>query len=111
MIEPTGNRVIVTDLEHGERQLGEAGIVITDDNGKRKGIRPRWCKVHIVGPEVTDIEPGEWILVKHGRWTYKFKETDQDGIEQEFWIVDYPKYVLCASKEKPDFSEGYLGSE
>ncbi len=100
MIEAVGNRVVVTDLEHGERTYGS--IIIQDDDGKRHGIRSRWCRVFKVGEKVTDITPGQWILVEHGRWSLQFDEFDDDGNPIKLWIVDYPKYVLAVADEKPD---------
>lgn len=100
MIEVKGMRVIVTDLEQGERHYGS--IIVQDDNGKRHGIRSRWCKVYRVGEEVTDIKPGEWILVEHGRWSQKFQEKDDNGVVTDFWVVDYPKYVTMVAEEKPE---------
>lgn len=100
MLEPKGMRVIVTDLEQGERTYGK--IVVQNDDGKRHGIRSRWCKVYKVGEKVNEITPGEWILVEHGRWSYKFQEEDDEGNMQEFWIVDYPKHVIASSDELPD---------
>lgn len=100
MIEVTPNRVVATDLDHGERHYGS--IIVQDDNGKRHGIRSRWCKVFKVGSDVTHIKPLQWILVEHGRWSYTFDEVDDDGQPQEFWIVDYPNGVIAISDEKPD---------
>lgn len=100
MIEVKGKRVIVTDLEHGERKYGD--IIVQNDDGKRHGIRSRWCRVYRVGEEVTDIKPSEWILVEHGRWSQKFQELDDEGNTRDFWVVDYPKYVTMVADEKPD---------
>lgn len=100
MIEPVGMRVIATDMDHGERKIGS--IIIRDDDGKRHGIRSRWCKIFKVGSEVDAIQPNQWVLVEHGRWSHKFTETDDDGNEQDFWIIDYPRGVLATSKTKPE---------
>lgn len=100
MIEAVGNRVVVCELEHGERKFGN--IIVQDDDGKRHGIRSRWCKVFKIGGDVRDIEEGQWILVEHGRWSLKFKERDDNGEEIDLWIVDYPKHVLAVADEKPD---------
>lgn len=88
MIEPFGNKVIATDIEYGE-QMSRQGIIIPDDNGKERGIHPRWCKVYKVGEEVNDVKEGEWILVEHGRWSYKFVEKDDEGVDRDFWYIDH----------------------
>ena len=96
---PLKDRVFVTDLDAG-MHLTPAGIIIPDDNMKDRGVRDRWARVYAVGPEITDLQPGEWVLVKHGRWT--------TGIDLELasgnfrvWAVDYPESVLLATDGDP----------
>lgn len=96
---PLRNVVFVTDLESGQR-LTAGGIVLPDDNMKHNGIRARWAKVYLVGPEVTDIKPGEWILIKHGRWTYGMDVETPEGIVK-VWRVEYPDSVELVSEEFP----------
>lgn len=100
MMEVKGMRVIVTDLDQGERRYGS--IIVQDDNGKRHGIRSRWCKVYKVGEKVTEIKPGDWVLVEHGRWSQAFQLTDEDGNKNDYWVIDYPKYVTAVADEKPE---------
>ena len=57
--------VIISDMAFDER-LSSGGIVLLNDNGTDEGIRARWGFVRKVGPEQTDVEPGQWILVDHG---------------------------------------------
>jgi len=96
---PLKDKVFVSDLDAG-MHLTSAGIIIPDDAMKERGIRDRWARVYAVGPEITDIQSGEWVLVKHGRWT--------TGIDLELtsgnvrvWAVDYPENVLIATDEDP----------
>ena len=68
-LSPIGNRVIVSDMYFGEQKTN-GGLIINDDDGKTRGIYPRWGKVHSKGPNNTDeYDVGDWILVEHGRWT------------------------------------------
>ncbi|NJO62372.1 MAG: hypothetical protein HC836_30355 [Richelia sp. RM2_1_2] len=67
-ITPLANVVLVSDLEFGERKTS-SGIIIPDDDGKERGVRPRWAKVYKVGKKVDEVMPGEWVLISHGRWT------------------------------------------
>lgn len=99
-IKALTGKVIVSDLERGRRVVG--GIIIPDDNGKSEGIRPRWGKVYSVGDDITDIRPGQWILIENGRWTRMLKVTDDDGNDLKLWGVEYPKSVLLVSDEDPD---------
>lgn len=100
ILTPLKNKVFVRDLESGARKT-QAGIFILDDNAKNTGIRSRWGRVYAVGPEVTDIQPGEWILIDHGRWTFGMEIEDvTDGIIK-IWGVDYPEGVTLSSPEFP----------
>lgn len=98
-VVPLRNVVLVTDLENGQR-VSAGGIVILDDNMKDVGIRSRWAKVYKVGPEVDDLLPGQWILVKHGRWTYGVDVETPEGIVK-VWRVEYPDSVELVSDEFP----------
>ena len=94
------DRVFVTDLDSGEK-ITRGGIIITDDNGKDRGIRDRWARVALVGPDVDGLNEGDWILVKHGRWTPGVDITGQDGVTRKHWLVEYPEAVLMAVDEDP----------
>ena len=96
-----GNRVLVTDMHFGEQKTA-GGIIITSDDGKSRGVYPRWGKVYSKGPDNKDeYQVGEWILVEHGRWTRGMKiETDNEG-EITIRMVE-AESVLAYSVEKPD---------
>lgn len=88
-------RVLVSDIQRGERQIGK--IILPNDNGKSSGIRARWAEVFDVGEGVNDLQPGDWILVNHGRWTRGVKVNPNTDSEFTVWQVDYPDGVLAAS--------------
>ncbi|UTS53419.1 hypothetical protein UES1_044 [Escherichia phage UE-S1] len=88
-------KVLVTELEHGERKTA-GGIVLTNDDGKIRGIRSRWARVYSVGEDITDIKEGQWILIDHGRWS---RTIEVDGIKLN--LVDYPAAVSLVSDEDP----------
>lgn len=67
-VRPLRDRVLVYDMEHGATRTA-GGIILTDDDGKERGIRPRWATVYAVGEEVEDVKPGDRVLIAHGRWT------------------------------------------
>jgi len=94
------NKVIVTNIESGAR-LTSKGIIIPDDDGKERGIRPRWAEVYAVGEGITDIKAGEWILVNHGRWTRGIDIWTPSG-KVTLRGVDYPEGVLLAATTKPN---------
>lgn len=100
-IRAVGNRVLVTDMHFGD-QVTKSGIVITSDDGKTRGIYPRWGKVYAKGPDNKDeYSVGDWVLVEHGRWTRSINlETDSDG-EIEIRMVE-AESILGYSNEKPN---------
>lgn len=99
--KPMRNRVFVTDIEQGEKK-SKGGLIITDDNGKDHGIRPRWAKVWAVGEDVVDIEVGQWILIEHGRWSFKI-QMEINGEDISVWDVDYAgDCILLVTDEKPE---------
>lgn len=99
--KPLRDNVLVTDLESGERRT-KAGILLADDDMKDYGVRERWARVWAVGPDVKDeISPGEWILVKHGRWTPGMVLDLPEG-EVKVWRVDWPDAVLMAAPKRPE---------
>jgi hypothetical protein len=91
--------VIVSDMLFDERQSA-GGIVLLNDNGTDEGIRARWGFVRTVGPEQTDVNPGQWILVDHGRWTRGVEVVDDTGEEMIIRRVD-PKDIMMVSDEEP----------
>lgn len=92
------DHVIVRDMNFGERQLSSK-IILTSDDGKSSGVRPRWAKVFCVGPEQQDIKEDQWVLVAHGRWT-RGSDIDLNGEIMTIRRID-PKDVLIVSDEEP----------
>jgi hypothetical protein len=106
-VRAVSNRVLVSDMYFGE-QTTVSGIVLTTDDGKTRGIYPRWAKVHCKGPSNTDpYEVGQWILIEHGRWTRGFKVDEGNG-ELELRMID-ADCVLAYADERPN--DIYLGEE
>ena len=93
------DRVLVTNIESGAR-LTTGGIIIPDDDGKERGIRPRWAEVYAVGEDVTDISVGQWVLVSHGRWS-RGVDIDNQGEKMTIRQVEYPDGILLVADERP----------
>ena len=89
--------VLASEIEAGMQTIGS--VIIPDDRMKERGIKPRWCKVFKVGPDVSDIDVGDWVLVDHGRWSHGI-EAVIEGEDKTFRWVDY-KDILGKQKEKP----------
>jgi co-chaperonin GroES (HSP10) len=106
-VRAVGNRVLVTDMYFGE-QTTKSGIVLTSDDGKTRGIYPRWARVYCKGPQNNDpYELGQWILVEHGRWTRAFK-VDDGSEEKEVRMVE-AESVLAYADERPN--DIFMGEE
>jgi co-chaperonin GroES (HSP10) len=94
-IRPLKGKVLVHQMESGAR-MTRGGIIIPDDDGKERGIRERWAQVYAVGPDIDDVKVGDWVLVKHGRWTRGIdvgQGDDRTTIRQ----VEWPDAVLLVS--------------
>jgi co-chaperonin GroES (HSP10) len=100
-LRAVGDRVLVKDMYFGEQKTA-SGLILQSDDGKTRGIYPRWGRVYAKGPSNNDeYEVGHWILIEHGRWTRAMKvETESDG-EFEVRMVD-PECILAYADEKPD---------
>jgi len=86
-------------MDFGER-ITKGGIIITDDDKKSTGIRPRWCRILAVGRLQEDVAPDQWILVSHGRWTRGVDYTDDQGNTLNIRLVD-PKDIMMVGDEPP----------
>jgi len=89
--------VIVEEMAFKERKL-QSGIILLDDDGKGHGIRPRWGKVYAIGPNQTDVVPGQWIMVAHGRWSRGVKIQDENG-ETTIRKVDNNDILLLSDED------------
>lgn len=96
---PLKNNVFVTDLDSGPHETA-GGIIIPDDNFSERGVHPRWARVWAIGPDVQDIEVGEWIYVEHARWTNSIDLALPRGVVR-IWRVEWPESVLLAAPEDP----------
>jgi hypothetical protein len=98
-VQALKDHVLVSDMNFKERKLS-SGIYLLSDDGRGAGIRPRWAEVYATGPEQKDVQPGQWILVSHGRWTRGVTIEDQSG-EHTIRKVD-PKDILLVSDVEPE---------
>jgi co-chaperonin GroES (HSP10) len=92
-------KVLVHNIEQGEKRT-KHGIIILDDNGKSHGIHERWAQIYALGPDITDIEIGQWILIKHGRWSRGI-DIKVDNLNTTIRQVDYPDAILLVSDDCP----------
>ena len=97
-LQPIKKDIIVTDMIFDER-ISRGGIILPNDNGTSKGIRPRWGQVYAVGPQQQEVQVGQWVCVAHGRWTRGLDIEDESG-KRTIRKVD-PKDLLLVANERP----------
>ena len=99
-LKPIKDKVLVHNMHFGE-QRSSGGIVILGDDGKDRGIYPRWGQVFAKGPENEEpFEIRHWILVEHGRRTRGVINETNSGEETTIRMVDN-NCVLMWSQERP----------
>lgn len=99
MIRPLKERVLA-ELLGLEERLSAGGIILRNENGKDHGIRPRWALVKLVGEGIDWVQPGQYVLVAHGRWSRQF-ECEHNGEKLKLVHLDN-KEVLAVMDERPD---------
>lgn len=102
---PMPDDILVCNLEKG-MQKTKGGILLTDDNGKESGIRPRWCQIYRIGKNIDndDLQVGKWILVDHGHWstTFTIEEDNKEAVDVNIIIKKNIKEgILLSTDEKP----------
>ena len=106
-VRPLSTDILVSDMDMGE-QITASGIVINSDDGKAHGVKPRWAQVYKVGASCDlGVEPGQWILIEHGRWTRKIKIDDGESIK-EVQKVEVSAVIAVTDQKPNDF---YIGQE
>jgi co-chaperonin GroES (HSP10) len=107
-LRPLRDKILVHNMNFGE-QTTTSGIVITSDNGKERGIYPRWAQVFAVGPEhKEEFTVGDWILIEHGRWTRGIDYEHEDGTKATLRMIDN-NCVMMWDNEQPN--QVFIGSE
>jgi co-chaperonin GroES (HSP10) len=103
-IRPLHDHVLVTDMNFKER-VTSSGIIIQSTDGKLEGIYARWGRVYAVGKDQKEIKPGQYILVKHGRWTRGTLVEDYES-EKTIRRVDNADILLVSDEPVQDESLG-----
>ena len=96
-IKPLYDYVLVSEMNFGNRSLS-SGIMLLADDSRSSGIRPRWARVHAIGPEQKDVEVGQWVLVDHGRWT-RGVTVDLNGEDIVLRRIDTDAILLVSDQE------------
>lgn len=99
-IRPLRERILAELMGLNER-VTASGIVIASENGKDRGIRPRWARVRLVGEGIDWVEPGQYVLVAHGRWSRQF-ECEHDGEQLKLVHLDNNECLIVTDEEPTD---------
>ena len=99
-IVPIKDHVLVQDMDFQALKT-KGGVLLPNDDGENRGIRPRWAKVYSIGPEQKEVKVGEWALVDHARWTRGVLIKKPDGTEQVVRRIDF-KDILGVSDKPTD---------
>lgn len=98
------DHILITDMKFDEK-ISHGGIIIPHSDGKTEGIHPRWGRVYAIGNKQTDIKVGQYILVKHGRWTRGVEIDDGNG-EKIIRRVDNNDILLVSDEPMQDETIG-----
>lgn len=98
------DHIIVTDMQFDEK-ISHGGIIIPHSDGKLEGIHPRWGRVYAIGPNQKDVRIGQYVLVKHGRWTRGIEVEDLEG-EKILRRVDNRDVLLVSDVPMQDETIG-----
>ena len=105
-LTPLRDKVIVEEMQFG-LQTASKGLIILNDDGANHGIKPRWGKVHAVGPEQTEVQVGQYILIEHGRWTRGVELVDPDtGDTATVRMVDNENILAISDTPMEDSAIG-----
>ena len=84
-----------------DQKISHGGIIIPSGDGKLEGIHARWAKVYAVGARQKDVKVGQYVLVKHGRWSRGSLIEDLEG-EKIVRRVDHADILLVSDEPMQD---------
>lgn len=101
IFKPLNYTLLGYELEFGEQKKN--GLILLNDDMSERGIKPRLVKIYKVGNKIKDLEPGNYVILPHGRWSTGWSLDEGNGpVTVRF--LDY-KDILMVFDEKPyDYS-------
>ena len=103
-IKAIKDHVIVCDMQF-DHKISHGGIILLSGDRKLEGIHPRWGRVYAIGPEQKNIRIGQWVCVKHGRWTRGFDIEDNES-EKTIRRIDINDILLVSDERVEDENYG-----
>ena len=105
-IAPLHDKVMVEEMQFG-MQTTSKGLIILNNDGSNHGIKPRWGKVHAVGPKQEYVQVGQYVLVEHGRWTRGVEIVDpESGEATTIRMVDNDNILAVSDTPMEDSAIG-----
>jgi co-chaperonin GroES (HSP10) len=98
-IKPIHDKVLAKMIDGFGEKKTAGGLIIQEKDGTADAIRPRWFEVVYVGPEQKDVNPGEYVLVAHGRWSRGVTIDPAD--DYKLYFLDNDE-MLAVSDELPN---------
>ena len=98
------DHVLVTDMNFKEK-ITHSGIIIPNSDGKLEGVHARWARVYAIGAEQQDVKPGQYVLVKHGRWTRGVDIEEGDEVKT-LRRVDHEDILMVSNEPMEDETVG-----
>lgn len=98
-IKPIHDKVLAKMIDGFGEKKTAGGLIIQEKDGTADAIRPRWFEVVYVGPEQKDVNPGEYVLVAHGRWSRGVNIDPAD--DYKLYFLDNDE-MLAVSDELPN---------
>jgi co-chaperonin GroES (HSP10) len=97
-IKPIHDKVLAKMVDGFGEKKTAGGLIIQEKDGTADAIRPRWFEVVYTGPEQQDVNPGDYVLVAHGRWSRGVTIDPAD--EYKLYFLDNEE-MLAVSDELP----------
>lgn len=104
-IRAINDHVLVTEMNFDEK-ISHGGIIILSGDKKLEGIHPRWARVYAIGKDQKDVSPGQYVLVKHGRWTRGVDIEDETGQVLTIRRIDNNDILLVSNEPMSDENIG-----
>lgn len=109
-IECLPDTMYVETFEYGVRKTNWGFEIPTekmDPNGDF--IKARWAKVVWKADNITEVDVGDWILLRHGHWSSSIK-MNINNVEKKVWFISpksYKEGLLAKSKVIPQHLKEY----
>jgi len=94
-IKPIHDKVLAKMIDGFGDKKTAGGVIVVEKDGTTEAIRPRWFEVMFTGPKQKDVNPGDYVLVAHGRWS---RGVDFEG--DKVYFLDNDE-MLAVTNELP----------